>query len=218
MNLHVADRNFCLFLLTQFPFANDHIEETTLTDYLFENFDMPPNEWWDELTSGTQEPWNGYTFVHRLNETVSFYAEFHSNETVYFFNDTYLGNTGGHFHLSLLSWKELQSIVSRDEIDPVLLFFLILPLTIGNKSEQPEIEATIAGYLKSTALELNADQMASITRFLSSHLIFDEEEQNVFEHIDNVGLVVNRNHSERNRRNSEDDLIRINTLINSAIS
>lgn len=217
MHLHLADRNFCLFLLTQFPFATDDISETTLTDYLYENFAMPPNEWWNELTSGTQEPWNGYTYVHPLNDAVTLYAEFHPNETVYFFNEIYLGNTGGHVHLSLLSWNELKAIVNRDETDPALLFFLMLPLTIGNKSEQPEIEATIARYLKKTVLDLNAAQIASITSFLSSHLIFDEEEQNTFEHINNIGLVVNRNHSERNRKHSEEDLTRINTVINSII-
>jgi hypothetical protein len=216
MQLHLSDKNFCLFLLTQFPFAADDETETTLTDYLPEHFDMPPAEWWEELTGATEDPWNGYTYVHRLNETVTFFAEFHIYQTVYFFNDTYLGNTGGNFHLSLLTWKELQMIIDKDQMDPSLLFFLLLPLAVGSQSERPEIEAAIAMRLHEMALELSTDQLTAITRFLCSHLIFDEEEKNIFEHIPGIGLAINRNHSERNRQNREEDLIGVNQVINSA--
>lgn len=217
MQLHLSDKNFCLFLLTQFPFAADNEAEIMLTDYLPEHFDMPPGEWWEELTGETEDPWNGYTYVHRLNEAVTFFAEFHPNETVYFFNDIYLGNTGGNFHLSLLTWEELQTITGKDQTDPSLLFFLLLPLVVGSQSERPEIEAAIAARLQEMALELPADKLAAITRFLSSHLIFAEEEKNIFEHVPNAGLAINRNHSERNRGNNTEDLAGINQVINSAM-
>lgn len=216
MQLQLSDKNFCLFLLTQFPFAADDETETMLTDYLPEHFEMPPADWWEELTGATEDPWNGYTYVHRLNEAVTFFAEFHPNGTVYFFNDTYLGNTGGNFHLSLLTWKELQTITGKDETDRSLLFFLLLPLVAGSQSERPEIEAAIAAHLQEMALELPADKLTVITRYLASHLIFDEEEKNIFEHVPNAGLAINRNHSERNRQNKAEDLVRINQIINSA--
>lgn len=217
MELHLSDRNFCLFLLTQFPFASDDALETTLTDYLPENFEMPPGEWFDELTGQTETPWDGYTYMHRLHETVTFYAEFHPHETVYFFNDTYLGNTGGHFHLSLLSWEELQSIVNNDQTDPALLFWMLLPLTIGIASQRPDMEAVIAAHLKNTALDLQADQLDIVTQFLTSHLVFLEEEEDVLEYKTNVGLVTSRNHSERNRNNSDEDLTKLNELIASVV-
>lgn len=216
MQLDLSDKNFCLFLLTQFPFASDDEAEITLTDYLPEHFTMPPADWWEELTGKTEDPWDGYTYVHRLNEAVTFFAEFHPAETIYFFNDTYIGNTGGNFHLSLLRWTELKNIVSKDETDPSLLFFMLLPLVAGNQSERTEIAATIAGHLKEMALDLPADQLATLTRFLSSHLIFEEEERNIFEHLPDAGWVTDRNHSERNRRNRVEDLLSINQLIDSA--
>ncbi|SKA44223.1 Immunity protein 19 [Chitinophaga eiseniae] len=217
MQLDLSDKNFCLFLLTQFPFASDDETETMLTDYLPEHFSMPPGEWWEELTGKTAEPWQGYTYVHRLNETVTFFAEFHPCETIYFFNDTYLGNTGGNFHLSLLRWTELQTLVSKDETAPSLLFFLLLPLVAGNQSERAEIEVAITNRLKEMALDLPADQIKVLTRFLSSHLIFEEEEGNIFEHTPDIGWVINRNHSERNRQNRGEDLLAINQLIGSAV-
>ncbi|QJB31467.1 immunity protein 19 [Chitinophaga oryzae] len=216
MQLNLSDKNFCLFLLTQFPFASDDELETMLTDYLPEHFSMPPGEWWEELTGKTEAPWDGYTYVHRLNEAVTFFAEFHPNETIYFFNDTYLGNTGGNFHLSLLRWTELQAIISKDETDPSLLFFMLLPLVAGNRSELAEITAAITDHLKEMALELPADQLEILTRFLGSHLIFGEEESDIFEHLPDTGWAINRNHSERNRRNRAEDLRSINQLIGSA--
>ncbi|MBC9909910.1 Imm19 family immunity protein [Chitinophaga varians] len=217
MDLHLSDRNFCLFLLAQFPFASDDMLEMTLTDYLPEHFDMPTGEWLDELTGKTDDPWNGHTYMHRLNASVTFYAEFHPHETVYFFNDTYLGNTGGHFHLSLLSWEELQAIVNNDATDPSLLFWLLLPLTIGKESERSGIEAAIAGHLKNTALDLQADQLETITRFVTSHLIFSEEESHAFEYKTDIGLVTHRGHSERNHHNDVGSLTKVNEVIYSAI-
>ncbi|NML39542.1 immunity protein 19 [Chitinophaga sp. G-6-1-13] len=217
MDLQLSDKNFCLFLLAQFPFASDHTLEMTLTDYLPENFEMPSGEWLDELTGQADVPWDGYTYAHRLNDTVTFYAEFHPHATVYFFNDTYLGNTGGHFHLSLLSWEELQAIVNNDKTDPSLLFWMLLPLAAGNESEQPGIEAAIARHLKMMELDLQADQLSIITKFLTSHLVFSEEERNTFEYKTGVGLVTHRNHSERNCNNDAETLIKVNEVIYSAI-
>lgn len=217
MDLHLSDKNCCLFLLAQLPFASDDTLEMTLTDYLPENFDMPEGEWLDALTGKTDDPWDGYTYKHRLNELVTLYAEFHPRETVYFFNNTYLGNTGGHFRLSLLSWEELQAIVKKDTTDPSLLFWMLLPLAGGNESERPEIEAAVAGHLKNTALDLDAEQLETITRFVTSHLVFSEEEMNAFEYKTGIGLVTRRNHSERNLHNDAETLIKINEVIYSAI-
>ncbi|MGN7823673.1 Imm19 family immunity protein [Chitinophaga sp. 22536] len=217
MELQLSDKNFCLFLLAQFPFASDDELEMTLTDYLPEIFDMPAGEWLDELTGPAEGDWKGYTYMHRLNETVTFYAEFHPHETVYFLNDTYLGNTGGHFHLSLLSWEELQAIVNNDRTDPSLLFWLLLPLAVGKESEQSAIAAAIGEHLKATALDLQDEQRRMLTNFLTRHLIFPDEESNVFEYKTGIGLVTSRNHSERNRNNDAASLVKVNEVIYSAV-
>lgn len=218
MELSLANRNFCLFLLTQFPFASSDDLEIMLSDYLFEHFDMPSEDWFTELTgSEEEEPWNGYTYAHPLNGQVTFYAEFHPHETVYFFNDTYLGNTGGHFHLSLFSWEELKAITEKATQNRSLLFLLLLPLVVGNAAEQAEIEAEIAQHLQQTSLQLNAEQLGLITKFLSRHLIFEDHEQNVFEELKNVGPVINRSHSERSRKKEDEELAAVNETIRLAL-
>ncbi|SEW44575.1 Imm19 family immunity protein [Chitinophaga arvensicola] len=212
MNLDVSNKDFCLFLLTQFPFAANDEQEIMLSDYIPEHFQMPSDAWWEELTGTTAEPWNGYTYQQSLNKDVTFYAEFHPEETIYFFNDTYLGNTGGHFHLSLLSWKELTTIVSNAG-NNASLFFLLLPLTIGNASERANIAHTISQRLLQTSLQPDKERLVAITQFLTRHVIFDEEEQNIFAYKEKIGLTTIRNHSERNAQHSNESLIAINELI-----
>ncbi|WP_178372179.1 Imm19 family immunity protein [Chitinophaga jiangningensis] len=218
MELTLSNRNFCLFLLTQFPFASSDDLEIMLSDYLFDHFEMPSGEWLNGLT-GTEEeePWTGYTFIHPLNEEVTLYAEFRPHETVYFFNDTYLGNTGGHFHLSLFSWEELKAITAKAAHNESLLFLLLLPLTVGNVEEQAEIEAAIAQHLQNTSLELSGEQLELITQFLTRHLIFEDHEQNVFELLKNVGPVINRKHSERSRQKEDEDILPVNEIIKTAL-
>lgn len=217
MTLNLTDENFCINLLLNFPFAYDHDKEIALLDFMIENFRMPAKEWFSELEGKTDEngneiePWEGYTFVCKINKNVTFYAEFHPSETVYFFNETYLGNTGGNFRLSLLSWSELLKIVQQNKKNPSLIFLMLLPLTIGNDSEKEEIKHEIDKHLKQTVL--NPEHFATITNFLVNHLIFDEQEKNVFEYKKGIGLVNTRNHSERNKNNDVEDLIGINEII-----
>jgi hypothetical protein len=217
MTLNLTDENFCINLLLNFPFAYDQDKEIMLFDYMCENFKMPTNEWFNELTGKTDEngneiePWDGYTFFHKINKNVTIYAEFHPSETVYFFNETYLGNTGGNFHLSLFTWSELMKIVKHNKKNPSLIFLLLLPLTIGNEQEKEEIELEINKHLKQTVL--NPEHFPTITNFLVKHLIFADNEMNVFEHKKGIGLVNNRNHSERNKNNDVVDLIAINEII-----
>jgi hypothetical protein len=217
MTLNLTDENFSINLLLNFPFAYDEDKEIMLFDFMTENFKMPTDDWFNELTGKTDEngneiePWDGYTFFNKINKNVTFYAEFHPSETVYFFNETYLGNSGGNFRLSLLTWSELMKIVNHNKKNPSLIFLLLLPLTIGNESEKEEIEQEITKHLKQTVL--NPAHFPTITNFLVKHLIFDDHEMNVFEHKKGIGLVNKRNHSERNRNNDEADLIAINEII-----
>lgn len=222
MKLNLSNKDFCIYLITQFPFAVDDEKEMMLSDYMMENFNMPSEEWCKELSGHTDEngleedPWYGYTYVHEINDQVTLFAEFHAYNTVYFFNDIYLGNTGGHFHLSLFSWTELKEIIANDKSESSPLFLLLLPLTIGNESEREEIESRILDCLKQTALELNEDQLDQMTRLMSRHLIFQDREKNILIHQEHLGLVTCRNHSERNLKQVDEDLIKINEIISLA--
>jgi hypothetical protein len=183
MKLNLSNPDFCIYLISQFPFAADDEKEMMLSDYIMEQFEMPAKGWLEELTGQTEEdggeldPWNGYTYVHEVNDKVTLFAEFHAYNTVYFFNDIYLGNTGGHFHLSLLTWTELKEIIANDKTELSPLFLLLLPLVIGNESERTEIEAEILHNLKQTALGLNEEHLRQMTKFLTSHLIFGDSQK-----------------------------------------
>lgn len=222
MKLNLSNRDFCIYLLSQFPFAADDEKEMMLSDYLMEQFEMPAKHWLEELTGQTEEdggeldPWNGYTYIHEVNDKVTLFAEFHSYNTVYFFNDIYLGNTGGHFHLSLLTWAELKEVIANDKTELSPLFLLLLPLVIGNESEKPEIESKILEALQQSALDLNDAHLEQITKFLSSHVIFRESEKNKLTHKEHIGLTTSRNHSERNQQHSDEELQQINEIISLA--
>ncbi|WP_232279589.1 Imm19 family immunity protein [Sphingobacterium spiritivorum] len=219
MKLDLSNKDFCLFLMTEFPFGSNEEKETMLSDYIVENFQMPSESWFEELAGKTDEsgqevqPWNGYTWMYPINDNVTFYAEFHPNETIYFFNDTYLGNTGGHFHLSLLRWAELKSIVAKQDKDPSLLFFMLLPLTLGDISEQEDIRYEIALHLTKTSIKAEDLIMDDIANFLTSHVVAYQG----FEYREGVGFVTQRNHSERNHMHSEEDLRTINDIIGLAV-
>lgn len=219
MELTLSNRDFCIYLLTQFPFAVDEEKEMMLSDYIMEYPGMPSEDWIEELSGKTgkdgqkTEPWNGYTYVHQINPQVTFYAEFHPYNTVYFFNDIYLGNTGGHFHLSLLSWQEFKQIVAKDKYERSPLFLLLLPLTIGRNRETSEIEHAILEELRNTSLAFTEEQLQEVVKFICRHVVFKEEEKNILTHREAIGLVTNRNHSERNHQHTDEELVSINEII-----
>ena len=219
MQPDLSSKEFCTYLLTQFPFAVDDEKEMMLSDYVTEQLNMPSNKQIEALTGKTDESgqetasWNGYTYVHPINAEVTFYAEFHPYNTIYFFNDTYLGNTGGHFHLSLLSWTELRQIVANDKHERSPLFLLLLPLTIGKESEKKDIADTIAEELQQTALQLTKEQLEEVTKFIGRHLVFKDQGEHVLTYKEHIGLVTSRNHSERNHQHKTEELVSINEII-----
>ena len=220
MELSLHNKNFYFFLLLHFPFASNDDLEMMLDEYMFENFETPSCEWFDELTGLLDEnkeeiePWNGLTYVHKLNTHVTLYDEFHPLETVYFFNDTFLGNSGGNFQLSLFSWDEFQAIIRHEaQHDASLLFLLLLPLVIGTKSKRVEIEAKIQEELQKSVLQLSDEHVSHLTAFLTHHLIFDDDDKNQLIYHKDIGLVTKRNHSQRNEHHDKTDLIAINEII-----
>lgn len=220
MELSLNDLNFCLQLLMDFPFACNHENETMLGEFLTEHYEMPDEAWYKELTGGTDsnnneiEPWNGTTIRLKLNEKVTLFVEHHPFETIYFFNETYLGNTGGHFHLSLLTWHEFLQIVQHREKE-TLLFFLLLPLVVGSNSELPTINAEIEKRLKE--LPFKQDHIHTIAKYLCNHCVFEDDEDRMFLEDPKKGTVCKRNHSQRNPEKDTQDIINVNVAILSAM-
>src|SRR5687768_4905771 len=110
MEFKLTDPKICILLLMNFPFAADPDAEQMLDEFLADNYEMPSEEWFMEVSGDVDEngqevdPWNGTVFSFVINQQVTLVVEFHPFEVVYFLNDVFIGNSGGHFMLSLLSW------------------------------------------------------------------------------------------------------------------
>jgi len=220
MELSLNDLNFCIRLLMDFPFASNEEDETMLDDFLMEHYKMPDEAWFTELSGEVDEngveaqPWNGTTIKLKINGKVTFFVEYHPFETIYFFNDLYLGNTGGHYHLSLLTWNEFQQIVQGREKE-TLLFWLLLPLVIGSKTELPAITAEIERRLRE--LPFQEEHISILTKYLAAHLVFEEDEEQMFLEDPKKGTVCKRDNSERNPKQDTQNLINVNVAILSAM-
>lgn len=220
MELSLNDLNFCIQLMLDFPFACNHEDETMLDDFLIEHYKMPDESWFQELSGGVDpdrqepEPWNGTVLAVKINHKTTLFVEYHPFETIYFFNGTYLGNTGGHFHLSLLSWNEFSQII-QDREKESLLFFLLLPLVVGSKSELPMIKSEIERRLKT--LPFKQEHISIIAKSLCNHAVFEEDEERMFLEDPKKGIICKRNHSERNPAKDTQDIINVNVAILSAM-
>lgn len=220
MELSLHDLNFCIRLMIDFPFACDHESERMLDDFLIEHYEMPNEQWFQELSGGVSpdglesEPWTGNSLNIPINEKVTLTVEYHPFETIYFFNDTYLGNTGGHFHLSLLTWNEFSQII-QDREKESLLFFLLLPLVVGSKGELSIMKQEIEKRLKE--LPFQQEHIPIIAKYLCNHAVFEDDENTMFLEDPKKGTVCKRNHSERSAEKNTLDLITLNVAILSAM-
>ncbi len=191
-----------------------------LDDFLTEHYNMPDEHWYQELSGKVDpdgqeaEPWNGTALALKINHNVTLFVEYRPFETIYFFNDTYLGNTGGHFHLSLLTWNEFSKIIQGHEKE-TLLFFLLLPLVVGSKNELPVIKPEIEKRLKELAFK--QEHIPTISKYLCNHAVFDDDKNDMFMEDPKKGTVCKRNHSQRNPANDTQELINVNVSILSAM-
>lgn len=140
-----------------------------------------------------------------LSEQMSFYIEFQENEVIYFLNDLYIGNLGGHFEAWFLTLDELIKFEDYD-----MLFLLLLPM-VGIEKKQVEY-----------AKELITKQLKSIPKFdekseyiaecIVNGLVMDEEF-----YITEVGVINNQNNSVRNinkYNRYRDNIIELNLGLN----
>lgn len=220
MELSLKDLNFCIQLMMDFSFACNHESETMLDEFLAEHYRMPDEQWHQELSGGLDahgqeaEPWNGTTIKLKINDKVTFFVEYHPFETIYFFNDLYLGNTGGHYHLSLFTWDEFLQITGKREKE-TLLFFLLLPLVVGAKQERAAIKQEIESRLQE--LPFQKEHVPVIAHYLVNHCSFEDDGDRMFLESPKAGTICLREHSERNPKRDIQSLISINVAILTAM-
>lgn len=220
MDFKLTDPKTCILLLMNFPFAADPDTEQMLDEFLADNYEMPSEEWFTDVSGDVDEngqeaePWNGTMFSFVINEQVTLVAEFHPFEVVYFLNDVFIGNSGGHFMLSLLSWQEFLKVVEVGG-DDAMLFFLMLPFVVAAKGEEQQIRKEIEKRLEHMAFR--AEHIPVIAGYLVHHAIFKEDDAEMFYEDPELGKVCKRNHSVRSRQNAAEDIRKVNNLVNIAM-
>ncbi|MDR0265433.1 MAG: immunity protein 19 [Sphingobacterium sp.] len=125
----------------------------------------------------------------KLEEDITFLIEFKDHEIIFFLNDIYFGNLGGHFEAWFLTWDELLSLQQFEH-----LFLLMLPMTAIEQHQRDNAEQIIYNHLKTIPkFEQSAEY---ISKCIVNGLLIDE----LFFEIGEVGTVNNQNHSVRNIR------------------
>jgi hypothetical protein len=123
----------------------------------------------------------------KLNENITFSIEFQDNEIVFFINDIYIGNLGGHFEAWFLTWDELLAFQQFD-----YLFLLLLPMTAIDKHQIEDAKSIIQTHLKIIPkFEYHVEYIAQC---ILNGLTIDE----TFFVQNGVGIVNSQNHSVRN--------------------
>ncbi len=125
--------------------------------------------------------------VEKINDTLSFQIEFQEDEILFFINDEYIGNLGGHFECWFLTLEELQYF-ENTEFD----FLLLLPMLGITKKEFDKTKKLIS---KNIATIPELKQYSNyIAECITNGLLMQGE----FYLDKEVGIVNNQNHSIRN--------------------
>jgi hypothetical protein len=123
----------------------------------------------------------------KLNKNISFLIEFQEQEILFYINDIYIGNLGGHFEAWFFTWDELLAFQAFES-----LFLLLLPMAAIETQQINEAEIIIAKHLKTIPkFENNAAYIAKcILNGISIATPFYNKNE--------IGIVNSQNHSIRN--------------------
>lgn len=122
-----------------------------------------------------------------LTEELSIHIQFRSNAIVFFLNDNYIGNLGGHFEAWFLALEELKSFEKYP-----LLFLQLMPMLGIATDQQQETLTLVAKHL--TAIPVFADHAPYIASCITNGLVMT----NGFIQHDALGFINDQNHSVRN--------------------
>ncbi|WP_029905429.1 Imm19 family immunity protein [Prevotella sp. 10(H)] len=138
----------------------------------------------------------------RLTDEMGFAIEFHLSETIYYLNNYYIGNLGGHFEAWFLTLDEL---LAFDKYD--FLFLLLLPMAGIEETEKEYAVSLISERLKK--ISMFAGQSDYIAGCIANGLVIEGK----FYDEPQVGVACHTNHSVRNvlkYPRYKDDVIELN--------
>lgn len=146
----------------------------------------------------------------KLDDEMSFHIEFQENEIVFFLNDIYIGNLGGHFEAWFLTWYEL---LAFDKYD--LLFLLLLPM-VGIEPHQTEkAQEYIVNKIK-TIPKFEKD-----AKYITDCIMNGIAIKGQFFNQNGVGTINHQNHSVRNIEEYpryKEDVIELNLALMKFVS
>lgn len=150
-------------------------------------------------------PQNERFIEEKINENITFFIEFKDSEVVFFLNEIYIGNLGGHFEAWFLTWSELLAFQHFE-----YLFLLLLPMTAIEKHQSDEAKQIIQNHLK--IIPKFENHIEYITQCILNGLTIDEP----FFVQNEIGIVNNQNHSVRNTEKYpryREDVIELNKIL-----
>lgn len=140
----------------------------------------------------------------RLNDKMTFHIEFQEDEILYFLNDIYIGNLGGHFEAWFLTLDELVKFAKYDS-----LFLLLLPMTGIEKKQVETAKKLITEHL------LVIPKFEKEAKYIAECIINGLLIEGYF-YIHEVGIANNQNHSIRNIEKYpryRDDIMELNLAL-----
>jgi len=142
----------------------------------------------EELYEWQKKFFKSNSFISgRINEKIIFRIEFKESEILYFLNDIYIGNLGGHFEAWFLTFEELIKVRKYNDLQ----FMLLLPMTGLEKEQVDFSRELIIAHLKSiNKFQVNAKYIAEC--IINGLIITGEFRKTEY------GIINNQNHSVRN--------------------
>ena len=144
------------------------------------------HQWEDDFFTAINEE-NIKYIDEKLSNGMSIHIEFQENEILFFLNETYIGNLGGHFEAWFLTWAELLSFEKYP-----YLFMLLLPMTGIEKQQIKEAGTIITKHLK-TIPKFEKD-----APYITNCIVNGLAIEGGFLKTDDIGTTTNQNHSVRN--------------------
>ena len=208
----LTDNPFFWYAYISWFRAYDDKNELNIDEAL-EVLDIDKDEaynWEKDFFPETQEDGDARFIRGELADHISFHIGFQQYEIVFFINDLYIGNLGGHFEAWFLTWEELLALSKKED-----LFLLLLPMTGIEAHQTDEATSFIIHQLKRIPkFEQKADYIAAciVNGLKINGQYFNQE---------GIGLVNTQNHSVRNIEvypRHKEEVIQLNDILRNLVA
>ncbi len=141
------------FVSTQFPNAFDDVYDTSLCEFISENYE-PDEEWIDDFIQyydGIIDENDGYAdnpnYINLTLNNHDFKIEFHAGDTLYFLDGVKIGCTGPHFILETLLFRDFTELLKN--VEDVRINLLVMPMLAPEKNNILYINEIVESALSS---------------------------------------------------------------------